>query len=194
MVQTAVVLALLLALAGPAPPADPDAWKARLEAGDVALDIRADPRGLGGQVVAAIDSAAPPAGGWRAILDCERAVRMTPSVKRCRVVSRAADGRSEVREHLVRRGFLSPTLRSVSRLDLAPPDTIRFRCLEGDIDDCDGGWRLEPRAGGRATRVTYDNRARAPHGLPAGLAMAAMRHDVPAALRALRRESLAAAR
>ena len=34
----------------------------------------------------------------------------------------------------------------------------------------------------------------APFGLPSGLATTAMRRDVPAALRALRRESVAAAR
>jgi hypothetical protein len=66
--------------------------------------------------------------------------------------------------------------------------------VDGDIKDCEGQWLLEPLDDGRATRVTYENRATAPFGLPDGLVMMSMRRDVPAALRALRRESVAAAR
>jgi uncharacterized protein YndB with AHSA1/START domain len=184
------VLAAVLTLSGTVDPA----WIARLEAGEIALDVHPDPRGQGGEVRAVIDIAAPPAIVWGAILDCERAARMTPSVKRCRVLSRTEDGRSEMREHLVRWSFLAPAIRSFSRLELDPRRTIRFRCTGGDIKVCDGSWRLEPLAGGRSTRVIYENRATAPYALPAGFVTMAMRRDVPAALKALRRESLEASR
>jgi uncharacterized protein YndB with AHSA1/START domain len=183
-------LVAVLTLAGTVAPA----WIGRLEAGDITLDVHPDAKGRGGEVRAAIDIAAPPAAVWNAILDCERAARMTPSVKRCRVLSRSEDGRSETREHLVRWSFLAPAIHSISRLDLEPRRTIRFRCTGGDIKACDGSWRLEPLAGGRATRVMYENRVSAPYSLPAGFVTMAMRRDVPAALRALRRESLEAAR
>jgi carbon monoxide dehydrogenase subunit G len=172
---------------------NPD-WLRKIESGDIALEAHADPNGRGGAVRAMIDIAAPPQAVWTTILDCERAARMTPSVKRCTVVSRDASDHSELREHVVKWSFLLPALHSTSRLTLDPYRRIAFRCVGGDIKDCEGQWLLEPLDGGRATRVTYENRATAPFGLPDGLATMAMRRDVPAALRALRRESVAAAR
>jgi carbon monoxide dehydrogenase subunit G len=172
---------------------NPD-WLRKIESGDIALEAHADPGGHGGAVRAMIDIAAPPPAVWSTILDCERAARMTPSVKRCTVLSRDASGRGEVREHVVKWSFLLPALHSTSRLTLDPYRRIAFRCEGGDIKDCEGQWLLEPLQGGKATRVTYENRAVAPFGMPSGLATLAMRRDVPAALRALRRESVAAAR
>lgn len=169
-------------------------WLHRIERGEVALEAHTDPGGRGGAVRAMIDIAAPPQTVWATILDCERAARMTPSVKRCTVLWRDPSGQVELRAHVVKWGLLLPALRSTSRLTLEPYRRIAFRCEGGDIDACEGEWLLEPLDGGRATRVTYHNRATAPFGLPDGVATMAMRRDVPAALRALRRESLAAAR
>ncbi len=173
--------------------AGPD-WLHRIESGGVALEARTDSTGRGGQVRAMIDIAAPPEVVWTTILDCQRAARMTPSVKSCTVLSRDADGRTELREHVVKWSFLLPALHSTSRLTLDPYRRIVFRCEAGDIKDCEGQWLLEPIKDGKATRVTYENRATAPFGLPSGMTTMAMRRDVPAALRALRRESLAASR
>ncbi len=190
-----VVAVMMLAVPAVARAQDvnPD-WLRKIESGDIALEAHADPSGRGGQVRAMIDIAAPPQAVWTTILDCERAARMTPSVKRCTVLSRDAGGRVELREHVVKWSFLLPALHSTSRLTLDPYRRIGFRCEGGDIKDCEGQWRLEALEGGKATRVTYENRATAPFGLPNGLAALAMRRDVPAALRALRRESVAAAR
>lgn len=196
MRDRALVVALLI-LAAPAASGaqepNPD-WLHKIESGEVALEAHTDPSGRGGQVRAMIDIAAPPETVWAAILDCDRAARMTPSVKRCTVLSREAGGRVELREHVVKWSFLLPALHSTSRLTLEPYRRITFRCEAGDIKDCEGQWLLEPREGGKATRVTYENRATAPFGLPNGVTTMAMRRDVPAALRALRRESVAAAR
>ncbi|WP_426029471.1 SRPBCC family protein [Caulobacter sp. DWP3-1-3b2] len=180
-----------LAMAANAANAD---WVRQVERGDIALDAHPDAGGRGGSVRAMIDIDAPPDAVWRTILDCQRAARMTPSVRRCTVLSRDPSGRTETREHVIKWSFLLPAFHSVSRLELDPPRKIVFRCVDGDIKDCEGAWLLESRNGGKATRVTYQNRARAPYGMPSGLAAMAMRRDVPAALRALRRESVAAAR
>jgi carbon monoxide dehydrogenase subunit G len=191
LVVALVVLALPGLAAADVP--NPD-WLRRIESGEIALEAHPDPGGRGGEVKAMIDIQAPPQTVWRTILDCERAARMTPSVKRCTVLSRDLAGRTETREHVVRWSFLLPALRSTSRLTLDPYRRIGFRCEAGDIKDCEGQWLLEALDDGRGTRVTYENRASAPYGMPSGLAVVAMRRDVPAALRALRRESVAAAR
>lgn len=193
--QALVVTFVMLAASPVARAQEPTPdWLHRIESGDVALEAHTDSSGRGGQVRAMIDIAAPAQVVWAAILDCERAARMTPSVKRCTVLSRDPSGRTELREHVVKWSFLLPALHSTSRLTLEPYRRIGFRCEAGDIKDCEGQWLLEPLGGGRATRVTYENRATAPFGLPNGVTTMAMRRDVPAALRALRRESVAAAR
>ncbi len=175
-----------LALAGPAGSA-PD-WSNSLRAGEVPVEAHADPQGHRGTVRAAIDIPAPVAVVWRTILDCERAGRMTPGVKACRVISRAPDGRSELREHLVKWGFFLPTVRSISRVELDPDRTIRFTCVGGDIRACEGTWTLQALNGGTTTRVTYELWASAPFALPLPILSGLMRRDVPDALRALRRE------
>jgi uncharacterized protein YndB with AHSA1/START domain len=180
MTGKALVLICLLAAptAAPAGPAD-----------GIATRVRAGADGRG-EVRAVIDIPAPPERVWRTILDCRLAARMTPSVKRCAVLERSPDGRAETREHWIKRGLFSPMLRSVSRLELEPGRRIGFRCIGGDIDDCEGQWLLTPLEDGAGTRVVYENKVSAPFGLPSGMAAAAMRRDVPAALQALKRECL----
>lgn len=172
-------------LSGPAL-ADTD-WSQRLRAGEIPIEAHADARGRGGMVKAAIDIPASPEVVWRTILDCDRAARMTPSVKRCKVISRAPNGRSETREHVVKWGFFLPSMRSTSRVDLEPDRLIRFICIGGDIKACEGSWTLEPLKGG-GTRVTYEMWAAAPFAVPTSVLSGLMRRDVPEALRALRRE------
>ncbi|WP_297507258.1 SRPBCC family protein [uncultured Caulobacter sp.] len=172
----------VLALSGPAHAASE--WAMR--DGDLDVSAHADDRGRG-VVRASIDIAAPPAVVFRVILDCDRAARMSPGVKSCRVVSRAPDG-SEIREHTVRWAFFLPTLRSTSRVTLTPDREIHFTCIGGDIRACDGSWKLEPLDGGQRTRVTYDLWATAPFAVPSRMISGMMRRDVPSALKALRRE------
>lgn len=182
MMRRLVPFALFIALAGPAR-ADAG-WETK---GDgIAVEAHADSHGRG-MVRANVEIDAPPAVVFRVILDCDRAARMSPGVKSCRVVSRAADG-TEIREHTVKWSFFLPSLRSTSRVALEPDRLIRFTCIGGDIRACEGAWRLEPLDGGARTRVTYDLWATAPFAAPAGLISAMMRRDVPQSLKALRRE------
>ena len=55
----------------------------------------------------------------------------------------------------------------------------------------EGEWRLEPH--GDLVRVTYEARVAAPFSVPGWVARLALRHDVPMALLALRREAMARA-
>jgi uncharacterized protein YndB with AHSA1/START domain len=182
MMRRLAPLALLLVLAGPAQAAAE--WE--LNDGGIVVEAHADDHGRG-MVWASVDIAAPPAVVFRVILDCDLASRMSPGVKSCRVVSRAADG-TEIREHTVKWGFFLPTLRSTSRVSLEPDRLIRFTCIGGDIRACEGSWKLEPLDGGQRTHVTYQMWAASPFAVPAGMVSGMMRRDVPQSLRALRRE------
>jgi len=171
----------------------PDATAlARLAAGDVYAQVSPDPGGASGVVHGAVDIAAAPAVVWAMIQDCDRAGRMAPSVRGCRVTERGPDGRWDTREMIVRWSAVTPAYKTVFRSDYEPKVRIRFRCTGGDIGFCQGQWRLTPLADG-GTRVTYENRATSPIAAPAIVTRAAMRRDVARALTALRRESEARA-
>lgn len=169
-------LGFFLALATSALGADGDS---------VAVSMHLDDQGRG-VVRARTEISAPPEVVYRTLLDCDRAARIMPGVRRCKVLSSDATG--EVREHVVRFSFFLPPLHSTSRVTLEPNRLIRFTCIGGDIRACDGAWRLTPIDGGRRTQVAYDFWASAPFGLPIDLVGRMMRRDAPAALQALRRE------
>jgi len=172
-------LALIVLLTWPS-----SAWSAADGAG-VQVTTHAGEQGLG-VVRARIEIAAPADVVFRTLLDCARANRIMPDVRRCRVVSTEPGG--EIREHVVKWSFFLPALRSTSRVSLEPDRLIRFTCIGGDIRACEGSWRLTPLDDGRRTQVDYDMWATAPFGLPAGLVGRMMRRDAPLALEALRRE------
>lgn len=162
------------------------------DASDMVLaEVSPDPGGASGIVRGQVDIAAAPAVVWAAILDCGRARRMAPSVRQCEVVQRDPAGRWDIRRMHVQWSAFVPSFSTTFRSDYEPLRRIRFRCTAGDIAFCEGEWRLDPLAGG-GVRVTYENRATSPFPVPAGLARFAMKKDLEDALRALRRESLAA--
>lgn len=184
----AAVLSLAAAPAAHAEWTPSDAVLAKLARGDIHADVSPAGQGASGVIHAAVDIDAAPEIVWTTILDCNRAGRMAPGVKSCRVTERDPGGRWDVREMTVRWAPVAPTFRTVFRSDFAPPDRIRFRCIGGDIRVCQGEWRLQEIADGR-TRVFYENRASSPISAPAMVTRAAMRADVARALKALKREA-----
>ena len=185
------LLLLALAAAGPARAFDvPPRAEAVLERGRPWIDVRPDADGHSGQVRAAIDIAASKETIWALMLDCDAALRMVPNLKSCRILEHDQQGRYDVREQVSRAAFL-PSVRSVYRSDYDRPDRIRFHRTGGDMTVLEGEWRLTPRPDG--VRVTYEARASAPFSVPGWIARATLRHDVPAALVALRREAEAGA-
>lgn len=178
-----IILALGFAAALSTSAFGADGVGARRDAVDVSMAVDEQGHGV---VRARTEIAASPEVVYRTLLDCNRAARIMPGVRRCKVLSSGTDG--EIREHVVRVNVFLPLLRSTSRVTLEPNRQIRFTCISGDIRACDGTWRLTPIDGGRRTQVNYDFWAAAPFGLPVDLVGRMMRRDAPAALEALRRE------
>jgi carbon monoxide dehydrogenase subunit G len=162
-------------------------------ASGVFAEVSPDPDGTAGIVRGRVDIEAPPAVVWNVILDCRRAKRMAPNVQSCKVLDKAADGSWDLREMVVAPPLV-PKVRSVFRSSYDPHRRITFKCAGGDVKVCDGEWRLTPLASG-GTRVNYTNRAASPYpAIPAGLTRDAMKNDMVKALKALRKECLAAVR
>lgn len=183
------VLLLGLALAGPAGGFEPPpAAEASLSHGRPYVEVLPDPDGSSGLIRAAIDISAPQAVVWAVLTDCALAPRMAANLKSCRILERDPQGRWDVREQISRKTLL-PSMRSVVRSDYEPPERLSFRRVGGDLKVLEGRWTLAPHGSG--VRVTYELRAAAPFSVPGWIARLALRHDVPMALLALRREAMA---
>ena len=188
-------LILLAALArdptsGPPPPElSPRALEA-LDHGRPFVEVRPDPDGTSGVILAAIDVAAPQAVVFSVMTDCDLAPKMVANLKSCRILERDPQGRWDIREEVTKMTF-APSVRTVYREDFDPPRSMIFHRTGGDLQVLEGQWRLEPH--GADVRVTYEARVAAPFSVPGWMARLALRHDVPMALLALRREAIARA-
>ncbi|MES3030671.1 MAG: SRPBCC family protein [Pseudomonadota bacterium] len=177
-----ILLAVLILAPGPA-------WTAPTADG-IQVEITSDPGGASGLIRGSVDIEATPEQVWDVLIDCGVAPRMVARLKSCRILERDPQGRWDIREHISRAGPL-PSVRSVFRSDYDPPRRIQFRRTGGEVKVLEGEWRLIPLAGGTQTRVLYESRASTPFAIPPPIARMILRHDVPEALAALRREVMA---
>jgi uncharacterized protein YndB with AHSA1/START domain len=178
--------ALLLAGGGQAGELSPKA-EAALARGEAHADVSADPDGISGRVRAVIDIAAPPEHVWKVMTDCATARKLMTNLTSCRVLSGDQRNGWDVREHLTRRNLVFPGMRIVFRSDYEPHRRIRFKLVEGDLKIQQGEWRLQPLAGGKGTRVFYDNRLAVDWPVPKAMMREALRKDTPKVLGNLRR-------
>ena len=182
---------LIAGAAGPARAVDlPDRAQDLLARGRPFVEVSPGPDGSSGVILAAIDVAAPQAIVWSVMTDCDLAPKMVANLKSCRVLDRDPQGRWDIREEISKMTF-APSVRTVYREDFDPPRAMAFHRTGGDLSIFEGAWKLEPR--GDQIRVTYQARVAAPFAVPGWVARLALRHDVPMALLALRREALARA-
>lgn len=163
---------------------------ARAASDEPSIHVALDPARNAAEIRASIEIPVPPAIVWRVMIDCARAYKIISGLVSCRILEASADGASDVREHVIDPGFFLPHFRNRFRSDYLPRRLIRFHRIGGDLKIADGEWRLEPRAGGQATRLVYHAHLGLFAPLPGVLVRAGIRHDFPTVLRALRREAL----
>jgi hypothetical protein len=149
----------------------PDRAQAVLEAGRPYVEVKPGADGSSGVILAAIDVAAPQGVVWSVMTDCDLATKLVANLKSCRILDRDPQGRWDIRE------------------DFDPPKSMTFHRTDGDLKMLEGQWRLAQH--GDQVRVTYEAHVAAPFAVPGWVARIAMRHDVPMALLALRREAMA---
>jgi carbon monoxide dehydrogenase subunit G len=189
LILTAAILAAVVLAAMSAAAAElPERALAVLDRGRPYVEVKPDPDGSSGVILAAIDVAAPQAVVWSVMTDCDLAPKMVAKLKSCRILERDPQGRWDIREEITKMGF-APSVRTVYREDFEPNRRMSFHRTGGDLKVFEGEWRLEPH--GEAVRVTYEARVAAPFSAPGWVARLALRHDVPMALLALRREAMA---
>jgi hypothetical protein len=185
------IIAAVGAILGAAPARGvelPDQAHAALERGRPYVEVKPGPDGTSGVILAAIDVAAPQAVVWSVMTDCDLALKMVANLKSCRILERDPQGRWDIREEITKMTFM-PSVRTVYREDFDPPQSMAFHRTDGDLKVLEGEWRLAPH--GDQVRVTYEAHVAAPFAVPGWVARIALRHDVPMALLALRREAMA---
>lgn len=160
----------------------------KVAGGEIVVEVEPDTDGGAGIVRAAIDIAAPPPKVWAAMVDCERTPHFVAGLESCHVLSRSADGSSDVREHRIRWAWPLPEVRSVFRSDYIPYSSIRFSRLDGDLRALEGAWHLEPIDRGGETRLTYEAHIDPGLPLPGALVRGVIASDVEKVLSSLRAE------
>lgn len=137
-------------------------------------------------VFGAVDIDAAPQDIWPIMLDCDRAVDIVPHLKSCTILETAADGSSDVREHVVSYTFLFPNVRSVFRSTYRPFEEIRIERVSGDFRILEGVWRIAPLEERVHSRVTYQARIAIGTPAPRALIRAGLRKDMAKVLTALK--------
>ena len=158
-----------------------------LARGEAWADVSADPDGISGRVRGVVDIDAPPERVWAVMTDCATARKLMTNLASCKVLLGDQQRGWDVREHITKRNLIFPGMRIVFRSDYEPVSRIRFKLVEGDLKVEQGEWRLQPLAGGKRTRVFYENRLAVDWPVPKGMMRQALRKDTPKVLGNLRR-------
>ena len=146
---------------------------------------------IDGEVTAAIDIPAPPSAVWSTLTECAKANTFLPNMKKCTILEGDKAAGADVREHRVASwaSFL-PDLQSVFRSEYETERRIAFQQIKGDLEHMDGEWRLEPKNGGKGTRVTYRARVGFHPLVPGFLVRNSLASDVPVFLTTIRDEAV----
>ncbi len=161
----------------------------KLSSGEVLVSVEPDPNSSGGRARGVVEIDVAPQQLWTIMLDCKRTLKFVKRLKSCTVTSADAQGRWDVREHLVEWIWPLPKVRSVFRSEYMPFETIRFRRVEGDLKSLEGSWRLEPIKDGRATRLFYAAQVDPGVALPGVVVRNAIETELRNSLTGLRREA-----
>jgi ribosome-associated toxin RatA of RatAB toxin-antitoxin module len=159
---------------------------------EILVSSAVDPGGAAGRAQAAVQIAAPPALVYQWMTDCQRALQFVPKLTACRVVSEAADRRSQVIAHEVNYNWLLPRTRYTFRAEYTPAQSVRFKTIEGDLAINEGEWRLQAVDATQHTIVTYDVRIKPKVYVPRWIVRRSLGQDLPELLASLRRASEAA--
>jgi hypothetical protein len=137
--------------------------------GEIIVRVEPDPAGATARIEGLFVVAAPPEPTWAVMIDCPRSLTYVKGLKACNVLSREPDGRADVREHVINRLAILPTVRSVFRTEYDRPREMRFSRAGGDLKVMEGTWRLRPLAGGTRTELAYTARIGLDTLVPAGV-------------------------
>ena len=181
MRPTVLFVCLLLAQALPA---RADLAKDAEEPGDVQVSLALDPSAQSGHANASVRIHASREVVWPLATSCVEAVKMVPALVACEVLETAPDKSWQLIRHVIDYSWYVPRLTYVLRAAYDYPSRVSIERVSGDLSVLKGSWYFE--ADGDFTVAHYSLDLAPGFWVPRWLVRAALRHDLPKLLRALR--------
>lgn len=152
--------------------------------GDIDLSVTLDSSAQSGSARAAVRIHADRRTVWALLTNCASARKLVPGLDECTVIETAPDRSWQLIRHVVDYSWYVPKLTFVFRADYAYPQRISIRRVSGDLRVLEGSWDLQKD--GDFTIAHYSLALAPGFWVPRWLIKAALRHDLPKMLRALR--------
>jgi hypothetical protein len=124
---------------------------------------------------------------WAILSSCSEALKIVPSLKGCNVLERAADGSWErIWQSMEYFRFL-PRVKFEVNVSYQPPASVTFERVSGALVSLRGTWILQSEGGD--TIAHYEVAVEPGLWVPNFIVRAALKHDLPKMLQALRSEA-----
>lgn len=121
---------------------------------------------------------------WAIVSSCPEALKVVPSLKGCEVLERAPDGSWERINQVMEYFRFLPNVRFEVKVSYLPPASVTFERVSGDLTSLRGEWTMQ--SDGEYTIAHYDIAIDPGHWIPHWIVRAALKHDLPKMLQALR--------
>ena len=124
---------------------------------------------------------------WAIVSSCPEALKIVPSLKACAVLERAPDASWERILQVMEYFRFLPNVRFEVRVNYRPPGSVTFERVSGDLTSLRGEWTMQ--SDGNYTIAQYDIAIEPGRWVPHFLVRAALKHDLPKMLQALRSDA-----
>jgi hypothetical protein len=184
IVRPAIVLSFLLSAAAAAGGPGGEIAKDAEQHGDIEVGAALDSAAQSGSVSATVRIHARREVVWSLVTSCEVALKTVPGLVACEVLDTAPDGSWQLIRHVIDYSWYLPRLTYEMRATYEYPSRVSIERVAGDLSVLKGSWYLE--SDGEFTVAHYSLALAPGFWVPRWLVRAALRHDLPKMLRALR--------
>lgn len=154
------------------------------EHGDIDITVVLGPSAQSGRASASVRIHAARERVWRLVTSCSEALKMVPGLVSCEVLDTASDQSSQLIRQAMDYSWVLPKQTYVLRAVYDHPSRVSIERISGDLSILKASWYLE--GDGENTVAHYSIDLAPGFWVPRWLVRAALRHDLPKLLRALR--------
>ncbi|MGD0491174.1 MAG: SRPBCC family protein [Steroidobacteraceae bacterium] len=184
MRSSILAVALMLTFAGTVHSGAAAAASDAEQHADIDVKVSVDPTAQSGRASAAVRIRAERGTVWSLLTSCKDAYRLVPGLVDCAVVETAPDRSWQLIRQVIDYSWYVPRLTFVFRADYRYPDRVSIKRVSGDLRVLEGAWDLEQDGDFTIARCSL---AFAPgFWVPRWLVKAALKRELPKALRSLR--------
>jgi len=152
--------------------------------GDIDVAVSLDSGAQSGHASALVKIHAARAVVWSQLASCAHAATLVPGLVDCTVIETAPDHSWQLIRHVIDYSWYVPRLDFVFRADYSYPQRISIKRVSGNLRVFEGSWDLQQN--GDFTIARYSLALAPGFWVPRWLVKAALKHDLPKMLRALR--------